>query len=266
MSKRAGEAFRKLVELTAMLRSQEGCAWDRAQTVSTIRPHLVEEFHEVLEAMDAGDDDELRDELGDLLFLIVFIARMSEEDGGFDLCGVIEGIDEKLRRRHPHVFGDKEATTPDAVRSHWETTKLTEKSHSTRASILDGLPRDLPALLAARRLQEKAAAVGFDWDDLSDVIAKLDEELAELRAEIEQACEERYEEELGDVLFTVVNIARTLRIDPEAALRKTNVKFRTRFADIEKRFRGRDLREVGLAAMDEVWNETKEHEGGGGGD
>jgi len=260
MSSKASEAFRRLVELTETLRSPDGCAWDRAQTVSTIRPHLVEEFHEVLEALDAEDDEELRDELGDLLFLIVFISRMTEEEGRFDLARVIEGIERKLLRRHPHVFGDKTASTPDAVRAQWETTKLSEKSHADRSSILDGLPRDFPALLAARRLQEKAAAVGFDWDDMADVMAKVDEELAELRTEIADRRDERYEEELGDLLFAVVNIARTVGVDPEAALRKTNLKFRRRFAVIEDRFRGKDLKEVGLEAMDEVWNEAKEQE------
>jgi tetrapyrrole methylase family protein/MazG family protein len=185
---------------------------------------------------------------------------MTEEGDRFDLTAVVEGIESKLRRRHPHVFGDLEATTADAVRSHWETTKLEEKSHATRASILDGLPRDFPALLSARRLQEKAAAVGFDWDNLGDVLAKVDEELAELREEVADRREEKYEEELGDLLFAIVNIARSLAVDPEAALRKTNLKFRRRFALIEDRFRDRDLSEVGLEAMDRVWNEAKDHE------
>lgn len=260
MSGKSSDAFARLVDLTATLRSPGGCAWDRAQTVATIRPHLVEEFHEVLEALDADDDEQLRDELGDLLFLIVFMARMTEEEDRFDLTSVVEGIDAKLRRRHPHVFGDKEASTPDAVRSHWEATKLTEESHSGRRSILDGLPRDFPALLTARRLQEKAAAVGFDWDGPADVLAKVDEELAELRKEIAGRRVEKYEDELGDLFFAIVNIARTLEVDPEAALRKTNLKFRRRFALIEDRFRDRDLSEVGLEAMDRVWNEAKELE------
>jgi tetrapyrrole methylase family protein/MazG family protein len=260
MSSKPAEAFDRLVQLTAHLRSPEGCAWDRAQTVSTIRPHLVEEFHEALEALDAEDDDQLRDELGDLLFLIVFIARMTEEESRFDLTSVVEGIDSKLRRRHPHVFGSLEASTPEAVRSHWETTKLTESSHASRTSILDGLPRDFPALLTARRLQEKAAAVGFDWDNIEDVMAKVDEELGELREEIAEQRADKYEEELGDLLFAIVNIARSLSVDPEAALRKTNLKFRRRFALIEDRFRDRELSEVGLEAMDRVWNEAKERE------
>jgi MazG family protein len=264
------DAFRRLVELTERLRSPEGCAWDRAQTTETIRPHLVEEFHEVLEAMDVRDSEKLRDELGDLLFLVVFMARVSEESGDFDLAAVLAGIDTKLRRRHPHVFGDKRADTPDDVRTHWETTKLTEETHSGRRSILDGLPRELPALLAARRLQEKAAAVGFDWKKMEDVLLKIDEELAELRNELSgrERCEEArdgadstlVEEELGDLLFAVVNAARFLNVDPEAALRRTNLKFRRRFAAIENRFRGRDLTEVGLEAMDGVWEDAKDEE------
>lgn len=265
------DAFHRLVELTERLRSPQGCAWDRAQTVETIRPHLVEEFHEVLEAMDVRDSEKLRDELGDLLFLVVFMARMSEESGGFDLASLIEGIDSKLRRRHPHVFGDTRAETPDDVRSHWETAKLTEETHRERRSILDGLPRELPALLAARRLQEKAAAVGFDWKKIEDVVLKIDEELDELRNELsshergaegsEGAAPMLVEEELGDLLFAVVNVARFLNVDPEAALRKTNLKFRRRFRAIEDRFSGQDLSEVGLEAMDGVWEEAKEEEG-----
>lgn len=260
MSRPSTEAFGRLVELTARLRAPDGCAWDRAQTIETIRPHLVEEFHEVLEALDEEDDGKLRDELGDLMFLLVFIAHMAEADDRFDLASVIEGIDAKLRRRHPHVFGDHSAETPEAVRSHWETTKLGEESHAGRSSILDGLPRGFPALLSARRLQEKAAAVGFDWTELGDVVRKIDEELAELKSEMERSEEARYEDELGDLLFAVVNLARKLSIDPEAALRKTNLKFRRRFAEIERRFGDRDLREVGLDAMDRVWNEAKELE------
>jgi MazG family protein len=253
-------ALEELLRLTAHLRSPDGCAWDRAQTIETLRPHLVEEFHEALEALDHGDDAKVRDELGDLLFLIVFIARIAEEEGRFDLEGVVDGIDTKLRRRHPHVFGDDRADTPDEVRSRWESGKLDEETHSARRSILDGLPRELSALLTARRMQEKAGAVGFDWKEIDDVFAKAEEELAELRDEIAEARPERVEEELGDLLFSIVNVARFLRIDPEAALRKTNLKFRRRFALVEERFRGRALEDVGLEAMDRVWDEAKELE------
>lgn len=258
----SSEAFRRLVELTRVLRSPGGCAWDRAQTISTIRPHLVEEFHEVLEALDDGDDDALRDELGDLLFLIVFVSRMAEEGERFDLSSVIEGIDAKLRRRHPHVFGDAEASTPDEVRSSWETIKLTESSHAERESLLDGLPRDFSALLSARRMQEKASAVGFDWDSPNEAFAKIDEEIEELRRELESESCERHEEELGDLLFAIVNVARMLRVDPEAALRKANLKFRRRFAAIEREFSGQDLREVQLEEMDRVWDREKQNEKG----
>lgn len=253
--------FGKLLRLTKHLRSPHGCAWDRAQTIETLRPHLVEEFHEVLEALDHGDDAKVRDELGDLLFLIVFIARIAEEAGRFDLEEIIAGIDSKLRRRHPHVFGDDRAETPDEVRSRWESGKLSEDTHSARRSILDGLPREMSALLTARRMQEKAAAVGFDWKEIADVIGKAEEELKELREEIAVARHDRAEEELGDLLFSIVNVARFLRVDPEAALRKTILKFRRRFALVEERFRGRDLEDVGLEAMDRVWDEAKDLEG-----
>lgn len=254
------KAFRRLLDLTLFLRSPAGCAWDRAQTVETVRPHLVEEFHEVVEALDERDDARLRDELGDLLFLIVFIAAMAEDETRFSLEEVVEGIDAKLTRRHPHVFGAEIASTPDEVRSRWETGKRAEKTHAERASILDGLPREFSALLAARRIQEKAGAVGFDWSDVADVLAKTREEVDELAREVAANDRTRAEREIGDLLFSVVNVARFLSIDPEAALRRTNLKFRRRFAVIEERFRGRDLRDVGLAEMDRVWNEAKESE------
>jgi MazG family protein len=257
---RVGEAFAALVALTRMLRSPDGCAWDRAQTIGTIRPHLVEELHEVLEALDNDDDVRLRDELGDILFLVVFISRIAEEESRFDVEQVLAGIDAKLRRRHPHVFGDAEARTPDEVRSTWETVKLAEESHASRRSILDGLPREMSALLTARRLQEKAGAIGFDWSEVADVVKKVEEEVRELSIEIEAGDEARLEGELGDLLFSIVNVARFLRIDPEAALRRANLKFRRRFAAIEKAFEGRDLRGVGLEEMDRVWNEVKRSE------
>jgi MazG family protein len=248
------------VELTETLRSPEGCAWDRAQTIETLRPHLVEEFHEVLEALDAAEDAGLRDELGDLLFLVVFMAQIAGEGGRFDIAGVVEGLTAKLIRRHPHVFGDKIATTPDQVRSHWEKTKLEEKTHAARESILDGLPKDLSSLLTARRIQEKAGAVGFDWKDATDVIAKVREELGELEDEVERGDTERLRDELGDLLFSIVNVARFLHVDPDQALRRTNARFRRRFAVIEDRLRGRDLSKVGLEEMDRIWNEAKEDE------
>ncbi len=259
-TERSSAAFAELLELTTHLRSPDGCAWDRAQTVDTLRPHLVEEFHELLEAMDEGGDDRFRDELGDLMFLVVFMARIAEEEGRFDMADVLSGIDDKLRRRHPHVFGAETASTPEEVRATWETTKLTESSHAKRESILDGLPKEMPALLAARRLQEKAAAVGFDWDDVALVLQKIEEELSELRTEVDAGETGRHAEELGDLLFAVVNVARFLSVDPEAALRATNLKFRRRFAVIERAFRGSNLRDVGLEAMDRVWNEAKESE------
>ncbi|MBD3347755.1 MAG: nucleoside triphosphate pyrophosphohydrolase [Candidatus Eisenbacteria bacterium] len=259
-NEKAAAAFRELLDLTEHLRSPEGCAWDRAQNVDTLRPHLVEEFHETLEALDDGDDSRLRDELGDLLFIVVFISSITADEGRFGIADVLSGIDGKLRRRHPHVFGDASASTPDQVRATWETVKMSEGSHSERESLLDGLPREMPALLTARRLQEKAAAVGFDWDDLSDVVEKVLEELAELRSEIDKGDARGHLDELGDLLFAVVNLARSLSVDPDAALRKANLKFRRRFLAIERAFEGRDLRDVGLDEMDRVWEKAKEDE------
>ncbi len=253
----ASELFEQLLQLTCLLRSPEGCAWDRAQTIDSIRPHFVEEFHEVLEALDLHDDEKLQDELGDLLYLLTFIATVAEESNRFCMSDIISGIDAKLRRRHPHVFGDVVASTPDEVRQTWETIKLEERTHKGRRSLLDGLPAELSALLTARRIQEKAASVGFDWSDPSDVLDKIEEELKELRAEIDDGRVDLQENELGDLLFAVVNVARFQEIDPEAALRRTNLKFRRRFAAIEEAFKGRDLRDVGLEAMDRVWNESK---------
>jgi MazG family protein len=258
----AGAAFQRLIDLTRALRSPDGCAWDRAQTIETLRPHLVEEFHEVLEALDASDDAALRDELGDLLFLVVFMARIAEEGERFDIEGVIGNLSDKLVRRHPHVFGDAVATTPDEVRSRWEKTKLQEASHARRDSILDGLPKDLSSLLTARRIQEKAGAVGFDWKNISDVLGKVREELEELEDELPDADEGRVREELGDLLFSIVNVARFLHVDPDQALRQTNLKFRRRFAAIEERFQDRDLSEVGLEEMDRIWDETKKEDDG----
>ncbi|MBD3368260.1 MAG: nucleoside triphosphate pyrophosphohydrolase [Candidatus Eisenbacteria bacterium] len=257
----AGGSFQRLVDLTRTLRSSDGCAWDRAQTIETLRPHLIEEFHEVLEALDASEDAGLRDELGDLLFLVVFMAQIASEDDRFDIAGIIEGLTAKLVRRHPHVFGDAVASTPDEVRSSWEKTKLEESTHRSRRSILDGLPRDLSSLLTARRIQEKAGAVGFDWKDISDVLDKVREELGELEEELDGGDEERLRDEVGDLLFSIVNLARFVRVDPDQALRQTNLKFRRRFACIEERFADEKLSEVGLDEMDRIWNEAKDADG-----
>ena len=267
-TKRAADAFAELLDLTEHLRSPDGCAWDRAQTVDTLRPHLVEEFHETVEALDVGEDERLRDEFGDLMFILVFMSAITADEGRFDIADILVGIDNKLRRRHPHVFGDASASTPDEVRATWETAKMEERSHRERSSLLDGLPADMPPLLAARRLQEKASAVGFDWDDVSMVADKVAEELDELLTEVRRTGEgeghgqllERRRHELGDLLFAVVNLSRFLSVDPDAALRQANLRFRRRFSAIEHAFGDRDLRDVPLEEMDRVWERAKQEE------
>ena len=259
----------RLVEIMAALRDDEtGCPWDIAQSFATIAPYTIEEAYEVAEAIAGGDMAELRDELGDLLLQVVYHARMAEEIGAFALPDVIEAIAAKLIRRHPHVFGDAETRAAGAAKGFWETAKAEEKRGSNRtggvggkSGLLDDTGTPLPALIRAVRLQEKAATVGFDWNDPHAVVAKLREELAEVEAEIGRspAPAQRLEDEIGDLVFAVVNLARHLKVDADQALRRANLKFRRRFAAIETALAadGRSPAEASLDEMEALWRQVK---------
>jgi len=247
------EEFGRLVEVVARLRRE--CPWDRKQTHESIRPYLIEEAYEVAEAIGSGDDGELKEELGDLLLQVVFHARMAEERGAFSVGDVVKDLVEKLVRRHPHVFGEVEVEDAEEVLERWEEIKKKEG----RESLLDGVPRSLPALLRARRVQEKASKVGFDWERAEGALGKLGEELGELEDAMRSGDRVRAEEELGDLLFSVVNLSRFLGLDPEWALHKAIDKFVARFKKVEEELaeRGRDPREATLEEMDRIWDETK---------
>lgn len=253
------KSFDKLVQLMARLRGPDGCPWDRKQTTASLKPFLIEECYEVVDALDDGDPEKIREELGDLLFQIIFHARIAEEQGAFTIKDVIETNVEKMTRRHPHVFGEEKLETDKEVLANWEEIKKKEKGYRDRKSILEGVPRDLPSLLRAHRLQERAARVGFDWKHLNEALPKLDEELAEFKESLKKEDAAGIEEELGDVFFTLVNISRFLGVNPEEALRKTISKFIDRFRYIEEAAEtaGRKLNDMTLEEMDRLWEESK---------
>ncbi len=260
MAESAGPLFEELVRIMARLRGENGCPWDRQQTHESIKPYFVEETYEVLEAIDEGDAGKLCEELGDVLLQVVFHAEMAEEAGLFGIADVLRAIAEKLIRRHPHVFGDVQADTAQEVLFNWEQIKKTERQHTRgRASLLDGVPRDLPALLQAHRLQEKASRAGFDWAEVEPVLRKVEEEYGELKAAIGERQPERMEAELGDLLFSLVNLGRFIAVNPEEALRKTIARFIARFQYIEEELarRGTSLNQTTLREMDALWDEAK---------
>jgi MazG family protein len=246
----------QLLELMATLRGPEGCPWDREQTHASLRAGLIEEAYEVAAAIDASDDANLREELGDLLLQVVFHAQLAREQGRFDFDAVVRGIVEKLVRRHPHVFGADRCADAGAVLARWEEIKRGEKGGGVE-SALEGVPAGLPALLRAHQVQKKAAKVGFDWPDAAPIFDKVREELAE--AEAARADPARLEDELGDVLFSVVNLARHLRVDAEPALHRATEKFARRFRAVEAlaRDRGFALEGLPLAQLDSLWDEVK---------
>jgi tetrapyrrole methylase family protein/MazG family protein len=260
VSESANDRFGELVQIMARLRGENGCPWDREQTHASIKPYLLEETYEVLESIDENDPAKLEEELGDLALQVVFHAQMADEAGLFTIADVLRGINEKLRRRHPHIFGDVKADTAQEVLFNWEQIKRLEreKAHG-RASVLDGVPRELPALLRAHRLQEKASRVGFDWNEARQVFQKVEEELAELRAAMESEQPDRMEAELGDLLFSLVNLGRFIAVNPEDALRKTIARFIARFQYIEEELarRGTAPGQVTLVEMDALWAEAK---------
>ena len=251
----------ELIKIMSALRGKKGCPWDREQTMESLKPFIVEEAYEVLEAIDEKNTEAVKEELGDLLFQIVFQCQIAKEKGEFEMSDVIEKIGRKMIARHPHVFGDADYRTSAEVLVHWEAQKKLEGKQ--RESLLEGVPKTLPSLLRAHRLQDRAARVGFDWDKIDDVMKKLDEEIGEFREAIEKKREDAIEEELGDVLFMLVNISRFIGVNPEDALRKTISKFISRFRYIEMAAAdsGRKLADMTLAEMDALWDEakTKEH-------
>jgi tetrapyrrole methylase family protein / MazG family protein len=257
-----GSLFDRLVEIMTMLRSPAGCPWDRAQDSTSLKPYLLEEAYEVLEAIEAGAPDKLKDELGDLLFQVIFHAQLARERGDFDIYDILAGTIAKMTRRHPHVFGSAAASTPKEALQNWEEIKRQEKTATQATSVLDGVPRQLPSLLRAQRLQDKASRVGFDWQQIEQVWEKLSEELQELRASIAREKRAKVEEELGDVLFSLVNLARFLEINPDEALHKTTAKFIQRFQFIERELsrQGKTPKQATLAEMDALWEQAKQRE------
>ncbi|MGH9582539.1 MAG: nucleoside triphosphate pyrophosphohydrolase [Bryobacteraceae bacterium] len=263
----AGGKFRELVSVMARLRAPGGCPWDRKQTFDTIKPYLLEETYEVLDAIDRRDWKGLAEELGDLLLQPVFFAEMAAEQGLFTISDSLDAINEKLIRRHPHVFADASAETPEDVKQRWEEVKREEKAAAGEkppASVLDSVPRNLPALMEAEKIGHKAAGIGFEWQNVAGVLEKLAEEAAELAEARDSQAREHIEHELGDLLFTVVNLARFLKVDPEQALRKTNGRFRNRFAHVENEIArsGATPAETSLERMEEFWQDAKRIERG----
>jgi tetrapyrrole methylase family protein / MazG family protein len=247
----------EIVNIMAQLRAPNGCPWDQEQTHISLKPYLIEESCEVIDAIDDGDMKNLEEELGDVLMNIVFHAQLASEKGLFTFQDVARNISEKMIRRHPHVFGDSHLTSSADVEKQWQEIKREEKSE--RTSALEGIPRSLPPLYRAQKLQKRAAKVGFDWPDFNGPLEKIDEELAELKAEIKAGNQEKIEEEFGDLLFSMVNLSRHLKIDSGNALNLANRKFIDRFTSIEEiaKERNQNFESLSLEQMDTIWNEVK---------
>ncbi|TYP94980.1 XTP/dITP diphosphohydrolase [Fodinibius salinus] len=247
--------FKDLVDIVQILRKE--CPWDRKQTHESIKDNLIEEAYEAVEAIDTGDFNDLKKELGDVLLHVVFHSRMADESDTFTIDDVIYSIQEKLIRRHPHVFGDKEAEDEEQVAENWENIKLKEG----KESILDGIPKQLPGLIRAQRMQEKAANVGFDWPEFNQVWDKLEEELQELRDALEEGDQKQTQKEFGDLLFSLVNAGRFFDLNAEDSLRQTNRKFIQRFQFIEEQLndQGKSISDATLEEMDDHWNTAKNH-------
>ena len=288
-SRSTGEKFERAVEVMSRLRAPGGCPWDREQTFDTIKPYTLEETYEVLEAIDSRDWEELKGELGDLLLQVLFYAEMAQEEGHFTIDDVLDRLAEKLIARHPHVFGDAVAKTSADVLRNWQALKVAEKKQRSgdqvpqNESVLAGVSSKIPALLEAYKLSSRAAHVGFEWPEFSGLVEKLEEEVEELQeqlagypapgprppnrglagaaaAKVPQELRDRMEDEVGDLLFTAVNIARYLQLDPESALRKTNRKFKRRFQHVEAALqaRGQGFEQVSLEELESLWQDSKQ--------
>lgn len=266
LGRSAAEEIVRLLTIMRRLRDPEdGCPWDVKQDFGTIAPYTIEEAYEVADAIDRGNLDDLRDELGDLLLQVVFHARMAEESGHFDFSAVTRAISDKMVRRHPHVFAEARERDAESQTKAWETQKAEERAAKAKAegrepSILEGISAALPPTTRALKLQKRAARVGFDWPEIRPVLEKIEEELAEIRTEIDRdAAVERLEDELGDLLFAVTNLARHLKIDPDSALRRTNAKFEARFQAIEAALakEGRSIEDADLEEMERLWQAAK---------
>jgi MazG family protein len=265
----SGQKFEKLVEIMTTLRGPNGCPWDKQQDFNSLKPMLVEEVYEVLEAIEQNDFEGLSEELGDLLLHVVFHAQLGKEAGQFDVNTVLEKISEKLVRRHPHVFGDETASSPEEVIKNWEAIKAQEKAAKLKnrtpeqRSLLEGIPSKLPAIHEAHQISSRAARAGFDWPDVEGIFDKLQEEVRELREVIaegkDETRRERLEDEIGDMLFVIVNIARYLKIDSESALKRANRKFKARFQYMENELakQGKTVDQVSLDEMEALWQRAK---------
>ncbi|GMT49312.1 MAG: hypothetical protein IEMM0008_0851 [bacterium] len=252
------EGFKELIDIISTLRGPDGCQWDKDQTLDSVKPYLLEETYEVLESITNQDFEELKEELGDMLCQVVFIAQLADEDQHFTMFDVLKGISEKLIRRHPHVFGDVKTKDTKVILKNWELIKSKEKKD--RESLLDGIPKILPGLAKAYKTQDKASRAGFDWDNVTGAFEKVEEELGELKDAVQQIKENReIEEELGDLLFSVVNVARFLSVEPEFALHKAIDKFSSRFRYMEKRLKsqGLSIEKSSSEEMNRLWDESK---------
>lgn len=263
MGKSSEVKIQSLIDIIERLRAPDGCMWDREQTVQTVSQYLIEEAYEVLDAIGDGTPEDLKEELGDLLFQILLMVKISEEMGQFNLIDVIEGISGKMIRRHPHVFGNTTVSSVEEIKRNWETIKQQcEGKELDNGSLLSNIPISLPSLTLARKITAKASRVGFDWKNTNDVLDKVYEELNELKTAIGHEPPERISDEIGDIIFSLVNLSRFVNVDPELALRSTVKKFKRRFAFIESSLKdqGGDIRSSTLEEMDDLWNQCKKNE------
>ena len=256
------DLFESLVEVIATLRGENGCPWDREQTHTSLKSTLIEETYETVEAIDSGDPSKLKEELGDLLLNVMLQAQIAAENQDFTIYDVIDTLTEKLIRRHPHVFGNVEVDNADDVVNNWEAIKSQEAGYEDRKSVVDGIPNALPALLRGQKIQKRVARVGFDWDNIVDVIDKIDEELIEVKESLKDNDLNAVENEIGDLFFSIVNLCRFVDLQAEETLRKSNRKFINRFKRLESVFekQGKSLTDQTLAELDAVWEQVKKDE------